>query len=79
MSIVRVSAGPLAPVVETTPRSVKIIERRAPASSMARMSRRSDTPVALKASMTRPRCRMRLTMAQAARIDGRALRGDLLC
>ena len=34
---------------------VKIAERRAPASSMARMSRRSETPVALKASMVSPR------------------------
>jgi hypothetical protein len=53
--MVRVSAGPLTRVVVTTPRSVKMAERRAPASSMARTSRRNDTPVALKASMTSPR------------------------
>ena len=39
----------------STPRSVKIIERRAPASSIARISRRSETPVALNASTTSPR------------------------
>jgi hypothetical protein len=48
--MVRVSAGPHFAVVVTMPRSVKIIVRRAPASSNARMSRRSETPVALKAS-----------------------------
>src|SRR5437763_32217 len=66
LSMVRVSAGPLVRVVVTTPRSVKIAQRRAPASSMARMSRRSETPVALKASTVRPRWRMRVITAQAA-------------
>ena len=40
--------GRVCAVVVTTPRSVKIMLRRAPASSIARMSRRSETPVALK-------------------------------
>ena len=68
LSMVRVSAGPLLRVVVTTPRSVKIAQRRAPASSMARMSRRSETPVALKASTVRPRWRMRVMIAQAAAV-----------
>ena len=50
VSMVRVSAGPHFAVVVTIPRSVKIMVRRAPESSNARMSRRRDTPVALKAS-----------------------------
>src|SRR2546430_2140755 len=66
LSMVRVSAGPVVRVVVTTPRSVKIAQRRAPASSMARMSRRSETPVALKASTVRPRWRM-LAMAERTR------------
>ena len=50
----------------TTPKSVKIIVLRAPASSIARMSRLSETPVALKACTARPRWRMRAMIAQAA-------------
>ncbi len=68
VSIVRVSAGPEAEVVVTMPRSVKIMLRRAPESSIARTSRRRDTPVALNACTARPRCRMRLTIAQAAAV-----------
>ena len=41
---------------------------RAPASSMARMSRRSETPVALKASTTCPLCRSRPITAHAAAV-----------
>jgi len=55
VSIVRVSAGPDFAVVVTMPRSVKSMLRLAPESSIARMSRRSDTPVALKACTARPR------------------------
>ncbi len=66
VSMLRVSAGPHSPVVVTTPRSVKIMVRLAPESSNARMSRRRETPVALKASTMSPRWRMRATMAAAA-------------
>jgi hypothetical protein len=66
--MVRVSAGPQRAVVVTMPRSVKIIVRRAPESSNARMSRRRETPVALKASTVSPRCRMRAMMAEAAAV-----------
>ena len=59
---------PVFRVVVTTPKSVKMRLWRAPASSIARMSRRSETPVALNASTTSPRCRMRATMAQAAAV-----------
>ena len=44
LSMVRVSAGPHFAVVVTIPKSVKIIVRRAPESSNARMSRRRETP-----------------------------------
>ena len=63
---VRVSAGALAGVVETTPKSVKIAVARAPASSIASTSRRSETPVALRPSTVRPpwlRCRTRVQAA----------------
>ena len=66
--MVRVNAGPDRAVVVTTPKSVKIVVRRAPESSNAKMSRRSDTPVALKASTINPRWRMRAMMAQAAAV-----------
>ena len=56
VSSVRVTAAALAGVVETTPRSVKSAVRRAPASSIASTSRRSETPVALKASTVKPAC-----------------------
>ena len=68
VSSARVIAGPVFAVVVTTPRSVKIMLRRAPASSIARMSRRSDTPVALNACTFKPRWRMRATIAQAAAV-----------
>ena len=68
VSIVRARAGPHFSVVVTIPRSVKIMVRRAPESSKARISRRSETPVALKASTTRPRWRMRAMIAQAAAV-----------
>src|SRR5882757_404143 len=68
VSMVRVSAGPHFAVVVTIPRSVKIMVRRAPESSNAKMSRRSDTPVALKASTMSPRWRMRAMMAEAAAV-----------
>ncbi len=61
-------AGPLAAVVVTMPKSEKIIVSVAPASSIAKMSRRSDTPVALQAATFRPRCRSRPTIAQAAAV-----------
>src|SRR5690606_31724793 len=67
-SSVRVIAGAFFDVVQTMPRSVKIPVFRAPASSIARMSRRSATPVALNASTTRPSCRKRLTIAHAAAV-----------
>ena len=54
LSSARVRAGPLSGVVVTTPKSVKIEVAKAPESSMARMSRRSETPVALKAATRRP-------------------------
>ena len=41
---------------------------RAPESSIARMSRRSATPVDLNASTTRPLWRKRLTIAHAAAV-----------
>ena len=64
----RVIAGPFLAVVVTTPRSVKIMLRLAPASSIARMSRRRKTPVTLNACTFRPRWRMRDTMAHAAAV-----------
>ena len=39
----------------TMPKSEKIMESDAPASSIARMSRRNETPVALQAATLRPR------------------------
>ena len=66
--MVRVSAGPTLRVVETMPKSVKMSVLRAPASSNAMMSRRRETPVALNASTTRPRWRMREMMAAAAAV-----------
>ena len=66
--MVRVSAGPHFAVVVTIPRSVNSMVRRAPESSKAMMSRRRDTPVALKASTISPRWRMRAMMAEAAAV-----------
>ena len=50
------------------PKSENIAMWRAPESSMARMSRRSATPVDLNASTTRPLWRKRLTIAHAAAV-----------
>ena len=68
LSRLRVSAGAFVEVVATMPKSENIAMWRAPASSMARMSRRSATPVDLNASTTSPLCRKRLTIAQAAAV-----------
>src|SRR5688572_10288604 len=68
VSSARVIAGPVFAVVVTTPRSEKIMLLRAPASSIARMSRRKETPVALNACTFRPGWRMRATMAHAAAV-----------
>ena len=62
----RVRAGPFSAVVVTMPRSEKIIVSDAPASSIVRMSRRSETPVALHAATCKPRCRKLPTIAHAA-------------
>ena len=64
----RVACAEFAAVVETTPRSVKMAVARAPASSSARMSRRSETPVALRPSMRRPWWANSRTIAHAAAV-----------
>ena len=68
VSSARVSCGPLAAVVVTMPKSEKIADSLAPASSIARTSRRSETPVALHAATFQPRCLSRPTIAQAAAV-----------
>ena len=65
----RVSAGAFFDVVAQMPKSENIAMWRAPESSMAKMSRRSATPVDLNASTTRPLWRKRL--------DDRARSGGL--
>ena len=64
----RVTAAALTGVVETTPTSVKIAVRRAPASSIARMSRRRETPVVLRPSTASPAWVSSRTSAQAAAV-----------
>ena len=68
LSSARVRAGPLSDVVVTMPRSEKIMVSLAPASSIANMSLRSDTPVALQAETLCPRCLSRPTIAHAAAV-----------
>ena len=55
-------------VVDTTPRSVNSAVRRAPASSIASTSRRSDTPVVLAPSHCTPLCVSSRTSAHAAAV-----------
>ena len=62
------SAGAFFDVVAQMPKSENIATCRAPESSIARMSRRSATPVDLNASTMRPLCRKRLTIAHAAAV-----------
>ena len=62
------SAGAFFDVVAQIPKSENIATWRAPESSIARMSRRSATPVDLNASTTRPLCLKRLTIAHAAAV-----------
>ncbi len=64
----RVTPGACAGVVATTPRSENSAVLRAPASSIASRSRRSETPVALRASTVRPPWLKWRTSAQAAAV-----------